>query len=302
MAEETIFSTLQEGSFDGIVMPVQAVRLATGSAKAFHAYPFRPGVDIEYTGREPVSGTLAIVYVNGLDDTGATNDLWPGAMELLRNRVQEQKSGPLVIPTLGTLPFAAIDIDESYTVDFVDGTLVQVKFVEDSSDQFTNLTIKSARSKLSASASNADAAIAGTGIPTPNEKASDGSSLVSFSAWVNNALGQIDQFGDNIAAPIRQLTRIAQSVDDILSTVESLRSVQNWEIASALRDLQATCLAAAEEVSRAQDLKTYTTRVPTNIVTVATATKNSVEEILSLNDIAYPNDIDADETLLVFAK
>lgn len=299
---DTIFETLQEGSFDGIVMPVQAIRIATGSAKAFHAYPFRAGVDIEYTGREPVSGTITCVFVNGLDDVGGTNDLWPGAMELLRNRVQEQKSGPLVLPTLGKLPFAAIDIDESYTVDFVDGTVVQVKFVEDSGDQFAGLTIKSARGQLGASASNADAAIAGTGIPTPNEQADDGTSLTSFSAWANNVLGQIDQLGENIAVPIRQLTRIAQSCDDILSTVESLRTVQNWEIASALRDLDATSLKAIDEISRAQDLTTYVTRGSTNIGAVARATKNSVEEILSLNEIDFPHDIDAGETLLVFLK
>lgn len=77
---ETIFETLQEGSFDGIVIPVQTVKIVTGNARAFHVYPFRPGVDIEYMGREPVSGVITATYVNGLDGVGASNDLWPGAL------------------------------------------------------------------------------------------------------------------------------------------------------------------------------------------------------------------------------
>lgn len=301
MSSETIFETLQEGSFDGIVMPVQAVRITTGSAKAFHAYPFRAGVDVEYMGREAISGTLTVVYVNGLEDVGGTNDLWPGAMELLRNRVQEQKSGPLVIPTLGTIPFAAIDIDESYTSDFVDGTIVQIKFLEDSGDQFSSLKV-SAKGKLGAAASAADTATTAAGIPGPNEADADGEPLTTFSAWTNNILGQIDQAGERLALPIRQLDRVAQSCNDILTTVSALRTPGSWEVADALRELAATCQATAEEVTRSLDLTTYTTRVPTNASAIARATSNSVEELLNLNDIADANDIAAGETLLVFVK
>lgn len=77
---DTIFETLQEGSFDGIVIPVQTVKLTTGNARAFHTYPYRPGADIEFTGREPVQGVITAVYINGLDGVGASNDLWPGAL------------------------------------------------------------------------------------------------------------------------------------------------------------------------------------------------------------------------------
>lgn len=301
MDDEILFESLEEGSFDGIVIPVQSIRIRTGSRKAFHVFPFRPGHDIEHMGREAVSGTISAVYVNGLEGVGGSNDLWPGAIELLRNRVQEQKSGPLVIPTLGKIPFAAIDIDESYTEDFKDGCRVTIVFTEDSGDQFTSLKV-SAKGKLGAAASAADTATTGAGIPGPNEADADGEPLTTFSAWTNNILGQIDQAGERLALPIRQLDRVAQSCNDILATVSALRTPGSWEVADALRELAATCQATAEEVTRSLDLTTYTTRVPTNASAIARATSNSVEELLNLNDIADANDIAAGETLLVFVK
>ena len=299
---DTIFETLQEGSFDGIVVPVQAIRLATGSAKAFHSYPFRAGVDIEYTGREAVSGQITAVYVNGLEDVGGTNDLWPGAVELLRNRVQEQKSGPLVIPTLGKLPFAAVYIDESYTFDFVDGTIVTLKFVEDSGDQFAGLTITSGKSKLGSSGTFADAALVAKGLPLPDTTADDGTRITSFASWVNNIIGQFDQFQDDIARPVRQLARMVQAVDNLLDTVEAIGNVTDWPLAYALRDLKAASVDTANEITRAQDLTTYTTKVPTNIATIARMTGNTVADVLNLNAVFDGNNIDAGETFLVFAN
>ncbi len=302
MADDILFESLEEGSFDGIVMPVQAIKISTGNAKALHSYPYRPGVDIEYTGRDPISGVMTVVYVNGLEGVGGANDLWPGAIELLRNRVQEQRSGPLVVPTIGRFPFAAIDIDESYTSEFVDGTILQVKFVEDSGDQFAGLSLKSAKGKLGAAAAAADTAIAGAGIPGPNEVADDGTELTTFSAWTNNVLGQIDQAGESLARPIRQLESIAQSCSNILTTVSALRTPGSWEIADALRELAATCADTAAEVTRSLDLTTYRTSVATNATAIARATGNTVAEILNLNDIEDANDIAAGETLLVFVK
>jgi len=303
MADEIIFESLEEGSFDGIVIPVQSVKIRTGSRKAFHVFPFRPGHDIEYMGREAVAGTITAVYVNGLDDVGGSNVLWPGTIETLRNRVQEQRSGPLVIPTLGKLPFASLDItDEGYDPDFVDGTRVTLTFSEDSADQFAGLTVSSAKGKLAAAASKADAAVASAGLPEVDEVAEDGTSLGSYAAWVNNILGQIDQVGDSIERPIRQLSRLAQTAENVLATVESLRSPQDWEIASTMRELVSTASDAIAEVTRSRDLKTFTTAGPTTLIAISRATSNSVAELLALNEVYDPNDIAAGETLLVFAK
>lgn len=303
MADEIIFESLEEGSFDGILIAVTAVNLRTGSRKAFHEYPFRPGHDIEYTGREALSGTIHAVFVNGLDVDGPSDDLWPGTMERLRQRVQEQKSGPLVIPTIGKLPFASLDItDESYKPEFVDGTVVVLAFSEDSSDEYSGLTISSAKGKLGAAAAAVDNALALKAIAEPNEIADDGSSVTTFAAWVNNVLGQIDQVGESIALPVRQLTSIAQAASRIIDAFESLRTPGDWEVAAALRDLAAVSLATIAELGRSQDVKTYTTRAPTNVQTVARVTSNSVEELLALNEFYDPNDIDAGETLLVFVK
>ena len=303
MADETIFETLQEGSYDGIVIPVQSIRLSTGTRQVFHEYVFRPGADIEPTGREPVTGMLTATYVNDLEDVGGTNDLWPGALTLLRSRAQEQKAGPLVIPTLGTLPFAFIHVEENYTEGLVDGATVTISFAEDSSAQFSNLGVKSARSNLSAAAEKADAAVPSSALASALSGLDDnGSGSMSFANAVANVLGQLEQAQDSIARPIRQLQQIAQAVDDVIGAVSSLMSPSSWEAFEALRDLKSTALAAADEVSRAQDLRSYRTPVTTNIAAIAMATKNTIDELLAINVFEDANDIDANTSLLVFVR
>lgn len=104
--------------------------------------------------------------------------------------MQEQKSGPLVIPTLGLLKFASIELDEDYSPEFVDGARVTIRFVEDSSDQFAGLAVKSATAKLPSSAKSADDALNAKAIKAIIATTDDnGKPIVSFSQWVNGIIG-----------------------------------------------------------------------------------------------------------------
>jgi len=301
---DTIYETLEEGSFDGIVIPVVSVKLHTGTAKARHVYPFRPGVDIEHMSREGLAGTIVAVYVNGLEGVAATNDLWPGALTTLRNRVQEARSGPLVIPTLGRIPLASIDIDEDNTTEFVDGAHVTITFEEDSAAQFSNLKVDAPKGAVGSSASDADAALAAvTKDPFQPFTYDDGSTISSFANWTTNIIGQIDMLQDDLARPVQQIAAMVGAVDALLEELQEVASPSDWPLLNALRTLKANAQTLAETVTSSQEITGYTTGAPTNVTQVATATKNDVADVLALNpDIYDANAIDAGVTLTVLRK
>lgn len=300
---DTIFEQLEEGSFDGIVIPVQGVKITTGSALAFHRYPGRPGADIEPLGREPISGVIVATFVNDLEDVGATNDLWPGALQLLRERAQEQKPGPLVLPTLGRLPSAYIKLDEDYTPDLVDGARVQIQFFEDSSAQFAGLKLTSVRSRLISAAADADLALDVRAADALRGVTSDdGASFTSFTNAIYNIIGQIDAAMDDIARPLRQLAGLVQAIDAALNEMRFIATPDDWPTADALRELKYQAQQTASAISKRDEIVAYVCALPTNIVTVARDTKNTIEELLGLNIFEDANNISAGTVVTVLSR
>jgi hypothetical protein len=137
MIDDTIFSQLPVGSYEGVVFPVVDVTISAGSsAAAYHKFPHKPGQIIELTGREPVHGSMTIALFNNLWawKGGNTENLWPGTMQLLREKGQEQKLGELVVPMYGTFPRAKIDFTEKYDAQIIDGCYATIAFAEDNRD------------------------------------------------------------------------------------------------------------------------------------------------------------------------
>lgn len=111
MSQNDLFSKLQPGSYDKLIFPVLSVTLNTGSSAAMHRFPYRKGVMVERTGADPITGTMQCAFFTGLYKFPEKN-LWPGQLERLRRKVQEQKSFELVVPTVGTIPKAFVKIVE----------------------------------------------------------------------------------------------------------------------------------------------------------------------------------------------
>lgn len=295
MSQDDLFSKLPPSSFDGITIPVIDVEILTGNAAVFHSFPYRPGAVIEYMGREPVSGVMTASYFNGVGKV-SQNVLWPYTLETLRNRAQEQRSGPLVISPYGTLPKAMIKIHEKYGPNRRDGSDISINFWEDSLDLFTKASVVSALGKIEASAAFADQKIADLKIP-PDETLDNKSFLQSVQTFTN----QLNTLQTNIAAPFQQAAAIVGAVDNLFRTVSSLQDVSNWEAADAFRELKANTLDALKEAKRTRPLKRFEIVARTNVLAIASASNNTVAELMGLNDLQDPNDIDRGEILLVYA-
>lgn len=301
--DDDLFTSLSPGSFDGIVIPVQRVTIRTGSAAAFHKFPYRPGQRVEYTGREPITGSITAAFFNGVEEEGLSHDLlWPDGLQRLRNRVQEQKSGPLVLPPLGLLPLAYVTLSETYEPEAREGALVTLQFEEDSEEQFASgLKLPSARGRMDAAAASL-AALSASAFTSLGGVDEQGNFISDLSAFIANIGGNMDRFRDEISTPVSQVAGLVRRIDDLLTTATSpWRSAENWPVRNALLDLKdAAASAAAELRTTSRRITTFYVAGPSNLAAVAAATGNSVTELLTLNALADGNKLAAGDAILVY--
>jgi prophage DNA circulation protein len=300
--ESTIFETLQPGSFDGIVMPVVEVKFANGQAVVRHRFPYRNGQVLEYMGGDPLTGSIRAAYFNGIEE-GGTADMWPGAVTLMRRRCSLPKSGPLVIPTYGTIN-ANLRISETYSPDTVDGLYVDFTFEEDSLDlAASTLTSRSSYTKMENVAAECDNLQAAVKLVMADRLMdAQGNKLTNFRDSVTSLQSQIDDIQSSLSAPIESANAIVETCESLLRTVSSLGDVANWPVADALRNLIDSVRRAVEDVIASKNLVTYTTAGVTTVNDVANNTSNTVEEVLALNIFDDPFSIPADLNLLVYAR
>lgn len=301
MAQRDLFANLAAGEFDGITIPVVSVKLRTGSAAAFHRYPFRAGVDIEYTGREPVSGVIQAAFFRGLFKYPfASDDLWPGAVTRLRERVQEQRSGKLVIPPLGTLDKAKIDIEEDYSPTRRDGCLVTISFVEDSKERFVKSVLPSAATRAETFAAKADLKLAALKLSADLEDPTTGVRL-DFASFLSAVLFQINLLDQRIADRVYALDQVIERCNELIKAT-TLRNTANWETSFAIRRLADSVIELKDNLSLSDAITLYTTAATMPAAAVAAATRNTVEELLELNPFENANAIAEGVDLLVYDR
>lgn len=314
MAQDDLFSKLPQGEFDGITIPVLGVKIKTGSAAALHRYPYRAGVDIEYTGRDPLTGTITAAYFNGLG-TRTQDDLWPGALFQLRRRIQEPRSGKLVIPVLGTLPKAKLELDEDYDPRKRDGAYVTIHFTEDSKDYFSIKDIPAPATKAAAAAARADTALAKlglaadlpllevTGFARADLSSSDVVTSTDFATFLSGALFALQQSRESIENIRFRFERIIDRCQELMTTVASFNDPENWEAVRAFRSLEAQASILKNTLGIGQ-VVLYVVAATMPLAVVSVATRNSVEELLSLNpaEAADPLSIDVGTQLFVYDR
>lgn len=299
------FGRLPQGSYKGVVFAVLEIAMSTGARVVFHEFPHRPGQRAEYLGRRATTGTIFAAMFNTLQHQpgGGQNRQWPDGLQLLRERVQEPKSGPLVVPTYGTFPRAVVHLDERYTGTARNGAFVVLHFAEDLGDVLAKGTL-SVQGRLPQLASDAANELGAAklklrlAIEDAESRATNDGDLRSAIDSLRDSLKQLDE---DVARPIRQAEAIVDSIDELLSTAASLSDPTNWKARDALLDLRdATSRVTQEALSSARSLTTFLTNTPTTAVAVAAATRNALEDVLRLNVNVDPHDIAEGEILLVY--
>lgn len=299
---DDLWTNLQPGSFDGIIIPVVEIEMHTANARARHQYPHRPGQRIEYTGREPLRGSITAAYFPGVEE-GGKDVLWPDALQTLRKRIQEQRSGKLVIPVIGEIPKASLTLHERYSPTAREGTFVTIDFEEDNAeDVVAGVGVSSAIGKLSSSAEDAENAVAALRLRLADLGTDeDGNAITSLTQYVANLQGNLERINDDIARPISQAAGLVRRIDELLETASVLIDPRNWAARDALLELRdATSRCVVEAINASRPIRTFLVATRTTAAAVAAATGNEVADILALNALEDGNSIEEGEEILVY--
>lgn len=305
MAQNDDFANLPQAEFDGVVFPIISARLTHGSRLAPHIFPRRPGQILEPMGREPVSGQMVAAMFATLDDGNGRTAHWPTGIQLLREKAQQQKPGKLVCPPFGTLDRAYIRIDESFDAVHRDGGYVTVSFHEDSTDIIAKGTAPSAASQVPSLASGVDNQMAALALAASQRiEDGQGNSYTDFATACGALVQMKDDAQLSLSNRITFASRIVGALDDVLSAAGGvLRDPIGWEAREAILDLKDNVQTLARETDASvADLVSFTAAASMTVVDVASATRNTVSEVLSLNDLSDPTDIVAGQMLIVFDR
>lgn len=300
------FSKLPPAEYDGVFFPYTGARLSHGSAAAFHKYAHRPGQRIEYTGREPIQGTMRLpMFATLFNEHGGSHAYWPTGIALLREKAQEQKSKRLVIPVFGTLDRAYIRIDEDYDAAHRDGSYITLTFAEDSTETISKGTAPTAASKIPALSLDLDTHMAALAIAAAQRiEDLQGNSYTDFATACSALLAMKDRAQTTLADRITMIGRVVTSIDELMTAIpETLSDPVGWQARDAALNLKDSLIALKTEgTAAAAQVKSYTVARAMTVLDIATATRNSVEEILALNPLPNGTQVDEGDELVVYVR
>lgn len=303
---DDLFATLPLGSYEGVVFCVQNVTISTGSAAALHKFPYKPGVKVELTGREPVSGTIQAAMFNSLTQFagGTSRRMFPDGIQLLREKVQEQRTGKLVVPTFGTIEKAYVKLTERASSVQRNGVFVDLQFIEDSTEVIARGALPSAQGQLTTIAYDADLELAAArvklkmAVDDADSASGSATDLVSAVKAITASLQMLDE---DLSRPFQQIDAVVHAIDDLIATASALSSPMNWKALDSILTLKDALSTAVLDAQRAvTPVKEYTTTVVMTIAGVAAATGNTIEDLVKLNVFVDPFSIDAGEAVLVY--
>jgi regulator of RNase E activity RraB len=95
------FDSAQRGGFNGLQFPVKSVSIKGRYRHAEHEYLRVPGAVIEKLERAIYNIEITAAFDTNIKGYGR---LWPDGVQALRKMYESGLTGPLVIPTIGTIP------------------------------------------------------------------------------------------------------------------------------------------------------------------------------------------------------
>ncbi len=274
-----VFASLPNAGFLGLEFPVESMRIKGGLRDHVHEYPHSPGGAPEKLGRK----LYEIEVVSNFQTTfRAWPGLWPDRLADLRKAFEEEKTGPLVLPTIGTIQAYCFEWDQEMAARILSGEKATFKFREDQTSAFLveNFLFRPVQSmeavgaRFAAEAAKQDPKI---GV------------FDQITNAVNSGLAIVDTadayFG-LIEAKVLAVVQLCREADQ---RVELFQNPINHAMLEALKELWASATTLHENIlQKSGPLTSYTvpvTMAVTQISTILYGSTDRTMEILQLNPI-----------------
>ncbi len=287
-----IFDTYPKASFDGIAFPYSKITIRGGARRHVHEFPHSPGGDPEKLGRKlyEIRFRIPAQELPGSTLDAVYKSLYPTKIFSLVTKWEQEITGDLVIPNMGTMRAYAVDWtrDADMAVS-TSGEDLDVEFLEDQDKVLAATEL--AYSPAAMVAANE----AFQGLVSEEYKPSIFQKINDAVGEVQGAIGLGDQYSRLAAAKIEQLADLCGQADREL---EILQDPMNHPIMQALKDLHANALSLKDTVVSpfSPQIWTFVTPSPMSIGQVSTriyGTSERAMDLLRMNDIADAFDIKA---------
>lgn len=226
-----VFDSLQRASFDGLDFPVRAVHIRGRYRVHTHEYLRVPGGVNEKLERGLYRIEMEAEFHATIRGYG---QLWPNVLAAIRGKFEQGITGPLVIPTIGTVPAMIEEWDQTADMGRVrSGESVRIPFLEDQTELFLSTALaKVDQSSIASSASNLQSIRDQLGIDPADTSLFD--AIQDAANAVIAFKDQADLFGGLMSAKIAQLTGLLGEADRAAST---LKNPENHQLLEALHEL-----------------------------------------------------------------
>lgn len=281
----------QKAGFDGIEFFVTKVTIRGGLRHAVHEFPHSAGGEIEKMGRKPYVIVMHAEMHNlpGSDLARNYPDLYPVRLTQLRNKFDQEITGPLIVPKLGSIQAVATSWAQNWEARIVSGETFELEFIE---DQEAAILAEIAINPASVQAmTEANDELMAKALLAAYKLENDLSVIQKINdavTAVQGAISQADVASRMLEAKLRAVEDLCSYAD---STLESFQDPTNHLIVNALKDVWLSARELAENVVSldATPIRTWTVPKEMNIAQISTklfGTSEKGMEILQMNDIA----------------
>jgi prophage DNA circulation protein len=221
------FTGLAKAGFLGIEFRVDSIAIKGGLRKYVHTYPHAPGGKPEKLGRKLYEITMSGIF---LVNDPVFPTAHPGDIGMLRAQFENEVTGDLVIPTVGTIQAYATDWDIENTAKIMNGERMKISFEEDQDiQQFVN-------GPLVLTYTNVDAKYAAFAAEVTKAGLSP-SLFQSLADLVSEIQGLKDQFDLQTSILVTKTQQLADECRLLDTDVADLQKPLFWPVVNALHDL-----------------------------------------------------------------
>jgi hypothetical protein len=259
----SVFDSLQLAGFDGLIFPIRSCRVKAVMRHHTHEYLKTPGGLNEKLERGLYKIEMDAVFDVNIEGYGANGaPLWPTVLATLRTKFEKGTTGPLVIPTIGTIPAFLTDWDQEMKANHRSGETVPLSFLEDQSETFlTEALIDTDVTSLAKSAVQLET-LSQEMDPRPNI-------FDDINAAANSILAikdQADLFGARVESQILQLANLIRQADDFI------QNPVDYKIVDALHELADAAISLARSFGeQAGEPRVYVVPVQMSMSQISTA-------------------------------
>lgn len=276
---------LKKASFMGYPFPVTTVSVQGGIRDHIHEYPHADGGAPEKLGRRVYTIKMsALFFTNGKEYP----HLWPTTLNYLRTYWERSTTGPLVIPTIGTIQAYCRNWVTEQTSKVLSGETADLEFVEDQGSQALVEALVTARPTFVETFGRYNAAM----LLAEFSKEAD----ISIFDAVSNAVNGLLSIGDTIEAAGNLVSAKLMALIDMCAAADgtvSARNPMNYPLVKALHEIWDAANDSNGVLFKQQaEMRTYVTDSLMSINMVSSAVYNGDSsrgiDLMQMNAIEDP--------------